>query len=372
MSSNPITIDTQAGMSPKDWYQAASQSAGLVFDPAQAQVIAALDSLWHQLMEFKTKRNHFLGRSLLSPDVPKGIYIWGGVGRGKTFLMDGFYACVPYRRKRRLHFHHFMTEVHQRMKQLADHDDPLIALAERIEESTRLLCLDEFHVDDIADAMILGRLLDALLARGVVLITTSNYPPDGLYPHGLQRQNFLPAIAMLERELQVLNLGNGDDYRQQRGDKEAHYIVPHNAKSELTLGAMFDRLAAVADSPPGYPIPHLRIAAHAIWFDFQELCGNAHGQSDYLNIAQRFHTVFLSHIPVMAADQSSAARRLTWLIDVLYDNHVQLVVSAAAAPEALYIDGTGASEFHRTVSRMIEMQSSGYLRLAHRSLNVTL
>ncbi|MEQ1917467.1 MAG: cell division protein ZapE, partial [Gallionella sp.] len=301
MPSNPVHIDTQAGMSPKDWYQAASQTSGLVFDPAQAGVIEALDTLWHQLMDFKTKRNHFLGRSLLSPDVPKGIYIWGGVGRGKTFLMDGFYECVPYRRKRRIHYHHFMAEVHQRMKQLADHDDPLIALAERIEESTRLLCLDEFHVDDIADAMILGRLLSALFERGVVLITTSNYPPSGLYPHGLQRQNFLPAIAMLERELQVLNLGNGDDYRLQVGDKESRYIVPSDAESEQAMKMMFERLAT-QDHQLQHPIPHLRIAAHTIWFDFAELCGKAHGQSDYLHIAQRFHTVFLSGIPVLHAD----------------------------------------------------------------------
>ena len=370
MSSNPVNIDTQAGMSPKDWYQAASQTSGLVFDPAQASVIEALDSLWHQLMDFKTKRNHFLGRSLLSPDVPKGIYIWGGVGRGKTFLMDGFYECVPYRRKRRIHYHHFMAEVHQRMKQLADHDDPLMALAERIEESTRLLCLDEFHVDDIADAMILGRLLNALFERGIVLITTSNYPPSGLYPHGLQRQNFLPAIVMLERELQVLNLGNGDDYRLQIGDKESRYIVPSDAHSEQIMNAMFERL--VGEHQLQHPIPHKRIAAHAIWFDFEELCGKAHGQSDYLDIAQRFHTVFLSGIPVLHADHSSAARRLTWLIDVLYDNNVQLVASAEAAPAALYTEGVGSSEFHRTVSRMIEMQSASYMRLAHRTLNVTL
>ncbi len=372
MSSNPVPIDPPYGMSPEAWYRAASQTSGLSFDPAQASVIAALDTLWHQLMDFKTKRNHFLGRSLLSPDVPKGIYIWGGVGRGKTFLMDGFYECVPYRRKRRIHYHHFMAEVHQRMQQLADHDDPLMALAERIEESTRLLCLDEFHVDDIADAMILGRLLSALFERGVVLITTSNYPPSGLYPHGLQRQNFLPAIAMLERELQVLNLGSGDDYRMQRGDQESRYIVPCDAHSEQTMSAMFERFNSAADSSQQHPIPHRGISAQAIWFDFQELCGKAHGQSDYLNIAQRFHTVFLSGIPVLHADHSSAARRLTWLIDVLYDNNVQLVVSAAAAPEALYVDGIGATEFHRTVSRLVEMQSASYMRLAHRTLNVTL
>jgi len=359
-------------MSPKDWYHAASLTSGLVFDPAQASVIAALDTLWHQLMDFKTKRNHFLGRSLLSPDVPKGIYIWGGVGRGKTFLMDGFYECVPYRRKRRIHYHHFMTEVHQRMQQLANHDDPLIALAERIEESTRLLCLDEFHVDDIADAMILGRLLSALFERGVVLITTSNYPPSGLYPHGLQRQNFLPAIAMLERELQVLNLGNGDDYRMQCSEQASRYLVPCDAHSEHLMNVMFERFNSVAGSPQPHPIPHRRSAAQTIWFDFAELCGKAHGQSDYLHIAQRFHTVFLSGIPVLHADDSAAARRLTWLIDVLYDNNVQLVVSAAAAPEALYVEGIGSTEFQRTVSRLIEMQSASYMRLAHRTLNVTL
>lgn len=372
MSSHPVSIDTQTGMSPKDWYQAASLASGLVFDTAQADVIAALDTLWHQLMDFKAKRNHFLGRSLLSPHVPKGIYIWGGVGRGKTFLMDGFYECVPYRRKRRLHYHHFMTEVHQRMKQLADHDDPLMALAERIEESTRLLCLDEFHVDDIADAMILGRLLGALFERGVVLITTSNYPPAGLYPHGLQRQNFLPAIAMLERELQVLNLGDGADYRLQRGDPETRYLVPCDTHSEQRMAEMFERLVTATDHQPQHPIPHKRIAAHAIWFDFAELCGQAHGQSDYLHIAQRFHTVFLSGIPVLHADHSSAARRLTWLIDMLYDNNVQLVVSAAAAPEALYVDGIGSTEFHRTVSRLIEMQSASYMRQPHRAPSVML
>jgi cell division protein ZapE len=244
-------------------------------------------------------------------------------------------------------------------------------LSDSIAKSTRLLCLDEFHVDDIADAMILGRLINALFERGVVLITTSNYPPSGLYPHGLQRQNFLSAIAMLERELQVLNLGSGDDYRLQIGDKESRYIVPSDARSEQTINTMFERLAT-QDDQLQHPFPYKRIAAHAIWFDFAELCSKAHGQSDYLNIAQRFHTVFLSGIPVLHADHSSAARRLTWLIDVLYDNNVQLVASAEAAPAALYTEGVGSSEFHRTVSRMIEMQSASYMRLAHRTLNVTL
>ena len=200
------TTASELVITPKAWYQTACERSGFVCDSRQMAAIEELETLWQQLVEFKTRRNQFLGRSLLSPDVPKGLYIWGGVGRGKTFLMDGFYHCLPYRRKRRIHFHNFMVEVHHEMKLLAHEPDPLMALADNIERSTRLLCLDEFHVDDIADAMILGRLLEALLARGVVFLTTSNYPPDGLYPHGLQRQNFLPAIALLKRELKVLHL----------------------------------------------------------------------------------------------------------------------------------------------------------------------
>ncbi len=371
MHLDTSVIDPNAGMSPKAWYRLAGHAAEFVQDEAQSAAIEALDSLWHQLIDFKTKRNYFLGRSLLSPDVPKGLYIWGGVGRGKTFLMDGFYACVPYKRKRRIHFHNFMAEVHQRMKQLANHNDPLIALSDSIAESTRLLCLDEFHVDDIADAMILGRLVAALLERGVVLITTSNYPPSDLYPHGLQRQNFLPAIALLERELKILSLGTGNDYRMLSGEKEMRYIVPADALSEAHMLAMFERLhpqpAEVSTS-----IPTKRIALDAIWFDFKELCGRAHGQSDYLSIAHCYHTVYLSGIPQLTAEHSAEARRLTWLIDVFYDNHVQLVVSAATSPEQLYTQGVGSGEFARTASRLVEMQSKRYMQLPHHHHNITL
>jgi cell division protein ZapE len=194
MPQQNLSVRPEESMSPRDWYKAASELPDFVYDKAQANAIDALDELWYLLMQFKTRRNQFLGRSLLSPVVPNGLYLWGGVGRGKTFLMDAFYNCLPYRRKRRIHFHNFMAEVHREMKLLADKKDPLMVLADNIALSTRVLCLDEFHIDDIADAMILGRLVAALFERGVVLLTTSNYPPDGLYPNGLQRQNFLPAI----------------------------------------------------------------------------------------------------------------------------------------------------------------------------------
>ncbi|MGB8518012.1 MAG: cell division protein ZapE, partial [Gallionella sp.] len=205
----------------------------------------------------------------------------------------------------------------------------------------------------------------------VVLITTSNYAPNGLYPHGLQRQNFLPAIAMLERELKVLNLGNGDDYRLQAGANEPRYIVPADTNSDTKMHEMFARFST-ENSASDYPIPAKKIASNAIWFDFKTLCDNAHGQSDYLAIAHRYGTVFLSGIPKLSAEQSAAARRFTWLIDVLYDHHVQLVASAKTAPENIYTSGTGAEEFHRTVSRLIEMQSKRYMQLTHRTQNITL
>jgi cell division protein ZapE len=369
-------------MSPKAWYQAASELPDFVYDAAQAGAIDKLDELWYQLMDFKTKRNQFLGRSLLSPHVPNGLYLWGGVGRGKTFLMDAFYECLPYRRKRRIHFHNFMAEIHHGMKLLAGKSDPLIALADNIEKSTRVLCLDEFHVDDIADAMILGRLISAMLERGVVLLTTSNYPPDGLYPHGLQRQNFLPAIDLLKRKLKVLNVDGGSDYRMLAAAREPMFIVAADADgdaaSEERMAALFERIAAGTPRSEqrieiqGRKIPVKKSARNVVWFEFKELCCGAHAQEDYLAIAHRYPTVFLSHIPKMTAEQASEARRFTWLVDVLYDNNVRLVASSAATPEAICSNAMASGEFSRTASRLVEMQSRHYLELPHRSQNVTL
>lgn len=378
ISPTAVTPPTGENISPKAWYQNVRASPNFVDDVAQATVVDALDVLWHQLVEFKTRRNQFLGHSLLNPDVPKGLYLWGGVGRGKTFLMDAFYACLPYRRKRRIHFHNFMAEVHHEMKLLAHENDPLIALADNIEKSTRLLCLDEFHVDDIADAMILGRLISALFERGVVLITTSNSSPDGLYPHGLQRQNFLPAIALIKRELKVLHMDDGKDYRTEAMLREPLFIVPANEASEATMGELFEKMAADANQNlqciklNGRKFPVKKSARNAVWFDFSELCGGAHAQEDYLQIAHRFPTVFLSHIPRMTADHAAEARRFTWLIDVLYDNNVRLVASAAAMPEELDADGTMPDEFSRTTSRLTEMQTQRYLQLPHHSQGVKL
>lgn len=382
MTLHSITIPSDGSMSPKVWYRDIRLLPGFSDDAAQSAAIDELELLWHQLVEFKSRRNQFLGRSLLSPEVPKGLYLWGGVGRGKTFLMDAFYACLPYRRKRRIHFHNFMAEVHHELKQLAGESDPLIVLADKIALSTRLLCLDEFHVDDIADAMILGRLIEAMLAHGVVLITTSNLPPDGLYPHGLQRQNFLPAIELLKRELKVLHVDSGHDYRLRAAAREPLFLVADKeegrAANEAHLETLFERISAGSqrDEPAveirGRAIPVKKIAHSAVWFQFSELCGGAHAQEDYLEIAHRFPTLFLSHIPNLSAEQSAEARRFTWLIDVLYDNHVRLAASSAAAPDEIYSGGAMSVEFSRTASRLTEMQTQRYLQLPHRSQGVTL
>lgn len=366
------------GMSPKAWYRAACEKSGFICDVRQSAAIEELESLWQQLVEFKARRNQFLGRSLLSPDVPKGLYIWGGVGRGKTFLMDGFYHCLPYRRKRRIHFHNFMVEVHHEMKRLAGEPDPLMALADNIEESTRLLCLDEFHVDDIADAMILGRLLEALFERGVVLLTTSNYPPDGLYPDGLQRQNFLPAIALLKRELKVVHLDSDIDYRMLQMARDPLFMTPADTAAEKHMLSLFQRLTAGMHAEKDFiqvrqtRVPVRRVSREVVWFDFKELCGGNHDQSDYLEIARRYPAVFISGIPKMTADNGAEARRFAWLVDVLYDNHVKLVGSFEVEPDALYGEGRHDREAQRIASRLTEMQTHRYLELPHQHRSVVL
>ncbi len=355
-------------LTPQVWYHSVCEQSGFVCDAAQLAAIDELACLWQQLVEFKDKREQFLGRSLRCPDVPKGLYIWGGVGRGKTFLMDGFYHCLPFKRKRRLHFHHFMAEVHQEMQRLAASSDPLIALADRIAQDTRLLCLDEFHIDDIADAMILGRLLAALFKRGVVLLTTSNYAPDDLYPNGLQRQRFLPAIELMKQELKVVQLTGGHDYRMLQMARDPIFM---SSDQQMMMELLFQRLTAGVVSEAGYvDVAHVqakRLGRETVWFDFKLLCGGNHDQSDYMQIAKRYPTLFLSDVPRMTPDNAAEVRRFTWLIDVLYDNHVKLVASFDVPIARLYESGWQNSESQRIVSRLAEMQTHRYLALPHQS-----
>lgn len=345
---------------------------GIVPDAAQRAAAERLDRLYRELVGFKQARSNAFKKLISTAKPPRGVYFWGGVGRGKSFLMDAFYAAVPYRRKRRVHFHAFMQEVHEMLKHHKQESDPLMQVAADIARATRLLCFDEFHVSDIADAMMLGRLFEGLFEKGVVVVTTSNYPPDGLYPNGLQRQRFLPAIAMLKANLDVLEVDAGIDYRFRTLEQMDTFLVPDDAAAEQRMAHDFQAIAGVAGSDGTITvlereIPVRRHAPGVIWFDFDVLCGGPRSQNDYLEIAREHHTLFLSGIPMLAREQASEARRLTWLVDVLYDHRVKFVAAAAAPADQLYTEGTQAEEFKRTVSRLVEMRSREYLAEAHRT-----
>jgi cell division protein ZapE len=343
---------------------------GATLDHAQAAALGRLQRLADELAEFKSARRSTLKRILAPPEVPRGLYLWGGVGRGKSFLMDSFFATVPLRRKTRVHFHAFMRDVHEELRTLAKEVDPLATVAARIARRYRLICFDEFHVSDIADAMILGRLLTALLAAGVVFVMTSNYPPDGLYPNGLKRENFIATIRLLEQWLDVVEVDGGIDYRLRTLEHAASFLVPEGPVADAAMTATFEAMRSGPDEPvkltvEGRLLTARRRAGSAIWFDFAELCDGPRSQRDYLELAQRFAVVFLSGIPVMSPEQRDLARRFTWLIDILYDHRVKLVASAAAPAEKLYVAGHNAQEFPRTVSRLTEMRTHDYIALPH-------
>ncbi len=360
--------------SPASWYQAAARRPGFIADAAQQQAITYLEALWQELMTFKRKRNRFLGRSLRSPNSPKGLYFYGGVGRGKSFLMDAFFGCLPYKRKRRVHFHAFMAEVHQRLAAHKGEENPLEAVAAEIARDVRVLCFDEFHVSDIADAMILGRLLEGLFALGVVLVATSNYAPKDLYFQGQNRSSFLPTIALIERHLTVLNVDGGEDHRLRTLKQAQVFYIPDDAAAESQLVQLFAMATHGQERLPENLLVHerpLQAKAHtttAIWFDFRTLCFGPRSQADYLYLAERYQHVFISHIEALSAAERSEARRLTWLVDVFYDYRVKLYASSAVAPEQIYTEGDFAHEFVRTVSRLVEMQSEAYLAQAHLTL----
>lgn len=342
------------------------QKRHIVPDAAQRAVAERLQRLYDELVAFKHRRRTKLRKLIINPPVPRGLYLWGGVGRGKTLLMDCFFDTVPYRRKRRVHFHAFMREAHERRRQFKDEPDPLVKVAAGIARETRLMCFDEFHVSDIADAMILGRLFEALFERGVVFILTSNYPPDGLYPGGLQRQNFLPTIALLKDRLDVFELDAGIDYRLRALEKVEVYHVPADAAGEARMAAAFRELAGgEGHQKPltlyAREVPVRRRAIGIAWFDFAALCGGPRSQNDYLEIARHHHTVFLSGVPRMTRKTGNEARRFTWLVDVFYDHKVKLIVTAECEAGELYPEGVKEGEFQRTVSRLIEMRSREYL-----------
>jgi cell division protein ZapE len=360
-------------MNVREFYEHALGQRGYQSDAAQLRAVDRLQQAYDAWVEYKSQRSSRLRRLLSRPEVPRGVYMWGGVGRGKSFLMDSFYSVVPVVRKTRLHFHEFMRGVHRQLDELKGMADPLDEVAVRIAKKYRLICFDEFHVSDIADAMILYNLLKALFEHGVSFIMTSNYVPDALYPDGLHRDRILPAIALLKEKLDVLNVDAGNDYRKRALEQVEAYHTPLGAEADRALRAAFAKIAETADEDPhihieAREIRALRHAGGVVWFDFATLCGGPRSQNDYLEIASRFHTVILSAVPRMSAAMSSEARRFTWLIDVLYDHKVKLLMSAEVAPEQLYTEGTLANEFHRTVSRIIEMQSTEYMESERRDI----
>jgi cell division protein ZapE len=303
----------------------------------------------------------------------RGLYLWGGVGRGKTFLVDEFLAAVPFAEKRREHFHRFMQEVHARLRRHRNRRSPLSYVAADIAARARLLVVDEFAVGDVADAMILGALLDALFRRGVTLVATSNLPPGELYRGGLQRERFLPAIALLEKHCRVMELDAGVDYRLRQLERATFWHGPAAEGAQARMAQEFERLADgggrrdVKVQVEGRAVRARREAEDVVWFDFRELCEGPRSAADYIEIARCYHTVFLSGVPVMGATDDDAARRFVTLVDELYDRGVKLVVSAASdAPEGLYRGDRLAFEFRRAASRLHEMQGHGYLAKPHR------
>lgn len=349
----------------------AVKQRGITPDAAQLAAAERLQLFYDELLAFKAARRTALRRLLLNPDLPRGVWIWGGVGRGKSFLMNCLFDAVPYTKKRRVHFHAFMQEVHAALGRRRNESDPLASVAASIAEETRLMCFDEFHVSDIADAMILGRLMQALFDEGVLFCITSNYPPDQLYPDGLHRDQFLPAIGLLEERLDVIQIDAGVDYRSHALALGDTYFIDADEGVWFQMQQSFTRIAGgVGNDEPlqlgGRELLVVRRAAGVIWCDFHALCGEPRGQGDYLALARSFHTLFLTGVPRMSAGQAAEARRFTWLVDILYDAGVEVVIAADCSAEELYVDGVHADEFHRTVSRLNEMRSAQYHAQPHR------
>ena len=358
-------------------YERTLAERGYRSDPAQLRAVDALERCADEWVAYKARRGNALTKLITRPPIPRGVYMWGSVGRGKSFLMDCFFNAVPLQRKTRLHFHEFMREVHRELAELQGTVDPLRRLGEQIARRFRLICLDEFHVSDITDAMILYRLLESLFENRASIVTTSNFPPDRLYQNGLHRDRILPAIELLKARLEVVGVDNGTDYRQSTLQQVELYHTPLGPEADAAMNDAFERLAEARDESTLLRIEHREIRARRraggiVWFDFRQLCGGPRSQNDYLELAAQFHTLLLSGVPQMSPRLASEARRFTWLVDVLYDRRVKLILSAAVEPEALYTEGPLAHEFPRTASRLREMRSAEYLAEAKRTVDTAL
>jgi len=378
-------MDAERSIGPRQAYQALVDSGGIKPDATQAGAIDELHALHEAIGAYAAqmgKKNWMtrlrLGRNRMSP--PRGIYVWGGVGRGKSMLMDLFYDCVPIDARKRVHFHSFMQEVHKRVhsfrqavlaKKVPESSDPLVALSRVITDQAWLLCFDEFHVTDIADAMILGRLFEAMFEEGVVVVATSNRAPKDLYKGGLQRELFLPFIALFQEKLRVFELDAGIDYRLDRLKTMEVFLTPADAEADRKLEGDFKSLSTGFTPCPvtlqvqGRKIEIPLAAEGVAMASFTDLCERPLGAADYLAIAECFHTLLLRGIPRLGPEKRNEAKRFVTLIDALYEAKVNLICSADAPAEALYMEGDGAFEFQRTVSRLMEMRSADYMAIPH-------
>lgn len=368
----------QIVMTPKQRYEQDLKRSDFQQDEAQAMAVNALDNLYHQLIDYlntpvvkPSRWQKLLGKKEEKPQLPKGLYFWGGVGRGKTYLMDTFFDALPTDKKMRVHFHRFMYRVHDELKLLDDVSDPLELIADKFSKEAVVICFDEFFVSDITDAMILGTLFQALFQRGVVLVATSNIPPNDLYRNGLQRARFLPAIALIEKHCQILNVDSGMDYRLRTLQQAEIYHYPLDTKASENLDKYYGQLAG-SEKPKQCQIEinHRTIDVieandGLLYASFAQLCQTARSQNDYIELSKLYHTVLLAEVKQMDRTIDDAARRFIALVDEFYERNVKLIISAEVPLEQLYTHGQLEFEFKRCQSRLIEMQSHDYLAQEH-------
>jgi cell division protein ZapE len=365
-------------MTPLEKYQQDLQRSGFSHDAAQEMAVRKLQGLYERLLheqaERRKSRLKWFAEKLRrrKPEPIQGLYFWGGVGRGKTYLMDTFYESLPFENKMRTHFHRFMQRVHKELASLKGEKNPLDIVARRFADEACVICFDEFFVTDIGDAMILAGLLKELFASGVALVCTSNIVPDGLYKDGLQRARFLPAIALVKQYTEVVNVDSGVDYRLRTLQQAELYHSPLDNQANVSLLKSFESLAVEAGSHDlemdvnGRRMKAVRRADDVVWFEFKELCDGPRSQNDYIELAREFHAVLISNVPVLGADKDDQARRFINLIDEFYDRNVKVIVSAEAPILSLYSGGRLNFEFERTQSRLLEMQSQEYLASEHK------
>ncbi|BCE01426.1 cell division protein ZapE [Marinicellulosiphila megalodicopiae] len=362
-------------MTPIQKYKYDIEHNGFSYDPAQEEAIEALDQLFHKIINKPAPKNSMFSKlfakKTVEPEI--GLYFWGGVGRGKTYLMDLFFDALPSDKKLRTHFHRFMKLVHEQLVGLTGQKNPLEIVADDLAGKYQVLCFDEFFVSDIGDAMILGTLMEHLFARGVCLITTSNIVPSGLYKNGLQRKRFLPAIALLEKYTKVMNVDGGTDYRLRTLEQATLYHHPHNDEAMQKLEESFKKLSpdsdlTVVDAKVEILGRHFlarRMCEDVIWFEFNELCDGPRSQNDYIELARIYHTVVLSKVPQFGEKNDDVARRFIYLVDEFYDRNIKLLISADVSITEIYTTGKHEFEFERTQSRLLEMQSKEYLAREH-------